>query len=107
MNNIGQSTEGDRLSGDKESWDIESITEHIWNTFEGSIARSDIREVVEMILSNYSDVRIRTYVPIFIRRETVDRLTKEVDKGTLSGSIRGRHDTENPDVPAMEELIAS
>lgn len=74
MNSEEQSKSYVRSLEDHEGLDIDSLTEQIWNTFEGVIPRAMIRAEVEKIAPSFSDVRIKTYVPIFIGREVVSRL---------------------------------
>ena len=54
--------------------DIEVITEKIWGDLEGKASRSDIRRVLAEITPAYDDARIKTYVPIFLHRDVVQRL---------------------------------
>jgi hypothetical protein len=55
-------------------WDVESITEQILNDLDGAFTPSTVREVLEEVVPNYEDARVQTFVPIFIRRDVVNRL---------------------------------
>ena len=59
---------------DNGEWDIEDLTEQIWNELDGEFARSTIHEIVENVIPEYENARIQTFVPIFIRRDTLLRL---------------------------------
>jgi ribosomal protein L20A (L18A) len=54
--------------------DPEAIIEQIWSDLGGRASRSDIRRVVIEVAPKYADVRILTYVPIFLGREVRRRL---------------------------------
>jgi hypothetical protein len=60
-----------RIQGD---WDIDTVTEQIYGDLNGTVARSTIQEVIKEVIPMYESVPIQTFVPIFIRRDTVDQL---------------------------------
>ena len=71
------------------SHDIEAIIEQIWHKFKGTTSREEIREMVAEAISKYEDVRIRTYVPIFLYRDVIQRLRNDPDRrqsGEVSAS---------------------
>jgi hypothetical protein len=55
-------------------WDVDSITEQILSDMNGAFTRSIVQEVLEEIVPNYEDARVQSFVPIFIRRDVVERL---------------------------------
>lgn len=62
------------LSEHQNDWDVETITEQIWSDLNGAVNRSVIQEMLLEVIPGYENVRIRTYVPIFIRRDAIKRL---------------------------------
>ena len=69
-----------KLDANHFSHDIEAIIEQIWHTFKGATSREEIREMVAEAASDYENVRIRTYVPIFLYRNVVQRLRNDPDR---------------------------
>ncbi|KPK11021.1 MAG: hypothetical protein AMJ56_06850 [Anaerolineae bacterium SG8_19] len=57
--------------------DFEVILERIWVDLEGANSRSDIRKVLMEVAPAYEGARIKTYVPIFLRRDALRRLQGE------------------------------
>jgi hypothetical protein len=55
-------------------WDEDSITEQIWSDLKGVVTHLTIQEVLKEVIPRYEEARIQTFVPIFIRRDAVDRL---------------------------------
>ena len=55
-------------------WDVETIIEQILSELKGAFTRSIIQEVLDEIIPRYDGARIQTYVPIFIRRDAINRL---------------------------------
>ena len=54
--------------------DEESFVEQIWNDLGGMVSRSAIRQVLTEIIPRYESAPVQTYVPIFVRKEAVERL---------------------------------
>ena len=66
---------GNRADSKSEAdWDEETITEQILAELNGVVTRSTIQEVLREVAPNYKDVRVQSFVPIFIRRDVVERL---------------------------------
>jgi len=57
-------------------WVVDAIVEQIWNDLNGTTSRSEIRKVITEVASLYEDVRITTYVPIFLRRDVLQRFSQ-------------------------------
>ena len=66
----------DALVESKSKVDIEAVIEQIWNDLNGTTSRSEIRKVITELAPLYEDVRITTYVPIFLRRDVLRRFSQ-------------------------------
>jgi DNA-binding SARP family transcriptional activator len=66
----------DALAESKSKVDIEAVIEQIWNDLDGTTSRSEIRKVITELAPLYEDVRITTYVPIFLRRDVLRRFSQ-------------------------------
>jgi hypothetical protein len=55
-------------------WDVESVVDQIWGDLGGTVTRPAIRRELAQVILAFSDARVKTYVPIFVRRQTVERL---------------------------------
>jgi hypothetical protein len=64
---------GAMASADRE-WDEEAFVEQIWNDLDGMVTRSAIRQVLTEIIPRYESAHVQTFVPIFVRKEAVERL---------------------------------
>lgn len=53
---------------------IEAIVEQIWADLGGATTRADIREVLLEVAPSYENARVKTYVPILLRKEAFRRL---------------------------------
>jgi len=58
--------------------DIETIIEQIFGDLGGIASRSDIAEALKEVAPSYKDARIKTFVPIFLRRDAIQRLQSEL-----------------------------
>jgi hypothetical protein len=77
---------GATASGDP-GWDVAPVIEQIWNDLGGAVSRRAIcREVAEVIPA-FEDARIATYIPLFVRKRTVERLRTE-PSGVTKGQGR-------------------
>jgi hypothetical protein len=56
------------------NWDVEAVVEQIWNDLGGTVTRPAIRKELAKVIPAFQDARVTTYVPIFVRRRTVERL---------------------------------
>ena len=54
--------------------DVESLVEHVWTDLGGQVSRLAIRQKIADVVPVFQDARITTYVPIFVRRRTVEQL---------------------------------
>lgn len=64
---------GAMASADR-NWDEGALVDQIWNDLDGRVTRSAIRRVLTEIIPRYESAHVQTYVPIFVRKEAVERL---------------------------------
>lgn len=67
-------SESKPYAGTHPEWDLQLVVEQIWSDLGGAVSRTAIRQEVAEVIPIFADVRITTYVPIFVRRRTVARL---------------------------------
>jgi hypothetical protein len=76
--------ESKAVTGGYPDWDVESVVEQIWSDLGGAVERPAIHREVAKVIPVFKDARITTYVPLFVRKRTVERL-----QDASSGAIRG------------------
>jgi len=54
--------------------DLDLLTGKIWQDLHGQDPRERVHRVLLDLLPNYQDVRIATYVPILLQRNTIEIL---------------------------------
>ena len=59
-------------------WDVETVIEQVWQDLQGEFDRSLILQVLLQIIPKYENARVTTYVPLFVRRETVAALRSQL-----------------------------
>ena len=59
-------------------WDKETVIERVWNDLNGVVPHSTIERVVSEAALKYEEAPIKTYIPIFVHREAVNRLRAEL-----------------------------
>ena len=71
----------DKIEGDQSPTDYvdDALVEAIWNELEGDAEREKIREVATEVAAEFQKASITQFVPIFVRRRTVERLRSGVD----------------------------
>jgi hypothetical protein len=92
MNGNMPKTGNRRVVSSYPDWDVETLIEKIRNDLGGTVSRSPIRQVVMEIIPRYESARIQTYVPIFVHKETVERLRvglAEVARDSTPGRAGG------------------
>ena len=57
-------------------WDLDETIDRLWHDLQGKVNRQAIREVLADVLPQYQDARILTYVPIFVRRDALEILSR-------------------------------
>ena len=65
--------ENDQVDGNPH-WDIETITEKTWRDLGGVTPRAEIRKALIEIAPLYENARVKSFVPIFRRRDVLQRL---------------------------------
>ena len=66
------------LTTDGLDWDVETVIEQVSQDLQGEVDRSFILQVLLKIMPKYENARITTYVPLFVRRETVAALRSQL-----------------------------
>lgn len=74
--------ESREVAGDTLDLDVESLVEQIWTDLGGQVSRLAIRHQVADVVPAFQDARITTYVPIFVRRRTVEQLRAGLPENT-------------------------
>lgn len=71
----------DKIEGDQSSTDCvdDDLVEAIWLELEGCAEREKIREVASEVAADFQGASITQFVPIFVRRRTLERLRSSVD----------------------------
>ena len=54
--------------------DVGAIREQIWNDLQGRVSQDAIQQALLEILPKYKSARVRTHIPIFVRREALEIL---------------------------------
>ena len=83
MNSRSLETDDGAIAKDLLDLDVESIVEQVWNDLQGVVDRPAIRYEIGEVIPAFAGARIRTYVPIFVRRNTVRRLRARIARVTL------------------------
>ena len=58
-------------------WSQDSLIERTWRDFKGEVPRSRISEVIADFILRYEDAKVKTFLPILIRRQAIDLLNAE------------------------------
>lgn len=56
----------------------EEIVDLIWSDLAEQVARARVAEVARKVAADIGDAKITTFIPLFVRRMSVDRLRAEV-----------------------------
>ena len=89
LNNRNLASHNDTLN-----WDKEGAVEQIWKDMDGVFARATIEQVVSEAALRFEAARIKTFIPIIVHRETVNRLKLELAGGPaesvqINGELTG------------------
>ena len=60
----------------RENLDIETLVERICDELEGAVDRTVVDQVVQEMVTRYRHAKIKAFVPIFVRRDAMDLLTR-------------------------------
>lgn len=52
----------------------ETVIEAIWSDLEGRVDREQVRQVALDVAQDFADATVTSFVPLFIRRRTYERL---------------------------------
>lgn len=73
MNNSGDN-HGIINEADLASYVDETVIEAIWSDLEGRVDREQVRQVALEVAQDFADATVTSFVPLFIRRRTYERL---------------------------------
>ncbi len=62
-----------------------ALLESIWIEFEGMVDRERIRSAIERARAKYANARVKTFVPILVRRHILEELRLEDGKQVFDG----------------------
>ena len=57
----------------------DALVEAIWHELDRQLSRARVRRVVAEIAVGFQDARVKTFVPIFVRRRAIDKLKHEMN----------------------------
>ena len=71
----------DKIKGDHRPTDCvdDDLVEEIWLELEGCAGRERIRDVATEVAADFRNAPVTQFVPIFVRRRTVERLRSSVE----------------------------
>lgn len=55
----------------------DEVIEQIWQDLHRLIPRSRVAEVARQVAAGFADAKVETYIPLFVRRTTCERLLPE------------------------------
>jgi hypothetical protein len=58
---------------------LESVVEDIWRDLDGQVTHEQIRQAANEIATQFHDATVTTFVPIFIRRRTREKLRSQAE----------------------------
>ena len=79
MEEVGLQLTENALADGNSQWDAERIIEQIWRDLGGAMSRSHIRRVLMEISPAYENACVKTFVPILLHRNVLQRLREELD----------------------------
>ncbi|MEA3438905.1 MAG: hypothetical protein U9R58_01330 [Chloroflexota bacterium] len=88
MNSEKLNNQNPAVHNDTFDWDKEGTVEQIWEDMDSMFARATIEQVVSEVVLKFEAARIKTFIPIFVHRETVERLKAELVGGPPEGVHR-------------------
>jgi hypothetical protein len=59
----------------------EAFIEKLWHEFGGQATREQIRQVVVEVATQFENATIKTFVPVFIYRQTYEKLKRGFGEG--------------------------
>jgi hypothetical protein len=61
---------------DRDDLDIGTLVEQIWLELGSSVDRATIEQVVQEVLPRFENAPVKSFIPIFIRKEAMNRLKR-------------------------------
>ena len=52
----------------------DELIKSIWQDLDGRVSHEQIMQTANEVAARYADARVMTFIPIFIRRQTLERL---------------------------------
>ena len=69
------------FNSDRSDWDVDEIVRQVSTDLNGSVPQASIQQTVTRLLASFADAPVKTFVPIFVRREALDLLIQESANG--------------------------
>ena len=63
-------------SSGRDDLDIGTLVEQIWLELGSSVDRAAIEQVVQEVLPRFENAPVKSFIPIFIRKEAMNRLKR-------------------------------
>ena len=57
-----------------------ALIESIWKTLDGRLDREQIRQAILEAEAGYQNAHVKTFIPIFIRRDVLKRLSENIER---------------------------
>ena len=80
MEEVGPQLAENVLVDGSSQLNTEQFIEQIWRDLGGATSQSHIRRVLIEVAPAYDNVRVKTYVPILLRRDVLQRLQDDLEK---------------------------
>ena len=75
MKNSMSAAKRSALEPDQSDWNVDQIVEQISADLgESSPGLSTVRQTVNALFANYNDARVKTFVPVLVRRHAIEML---------------------------------
>ena len=66
----------------------DSIIDKVWQELDRQLPREDIGRTVTEISLEYQDAKVKAFVPMFVYRQAVERLKRQLTEENLSANGR-------------------
>jgi hypothetical protein len=70
-------------------WNPDDLIEKTWSELKGEVPRSRICELVTELADRYEDAKVKSFIPILIRRQVIELLDAEREI-VVSGDLTER-----------------
>ena len=68
-------------TADRTDWDIESMVEQLYCELDGVVSRSTVEQTITTLFANYENARVKSFVPVIVRRQAKNMLHARADNG--------------------------